>query len=102
MNFKDWTDRGTIVRRGSVNRVIIRLHDFLDRYAQSPRWEGGVGFAIKTSLLDRIEFSSSVIDRIMNIWVQPKHDRHATRSSIYAPTLQAIDEVLDSTSIFAL
>ena len=63
---------------------------------KTKRREGGVGFAIRTSLLDRIKFPSSVNDRIMKMRMPLTHDRHATLLSIYAPTLQASEDVLDS------
>ena len=63
---------------------------------ETDRREGGVGFAIRTSLLDRVESPSSVSDRIMRTRVSLAGGRHLTLLSIYAPTLQANEQILDS------
>ena len=54
--------------------------------------DGGVGFAIKTSLVDKVEQPCSINDRIMKLRVPLAAGRYMSLLSIYAPTLMATDE----------
>ena len=63
---------------------------------EGERRDGGVGFAIKSSLVDKIERPTSVNDRIMKLRVPLSCGRHLTMLSVYAPTMQASEEVIMS------
>ena len=58
------------------------------------RRDGGVGFAIKSVLVDKIERPVAVTDRIMKLRIPLSHDRHLSLFSVYAPTMQANEEVI--------
>ena len=60
------------------------------------RRDGGVGFAIKTSLISQVEQPIGISDRIMMLRVPLSSGRYLSIISVYAPTLQASEEVLDS------
>ena len=56
------------------------------------RRDGGVGFAIKTPLVEKVEQPCSINDRIMKLRVPLAGDRYLSLLSIYAPTLTASEE----------
>ena len=60
------------------------------------RRDGGVGFAIKTELLDRIEQPCGINDRVMKLRVPLSGGRFLSIVSVYAPTLQASTADLNS------
>ena len=53
---------------------------------------GGVGFAIRSALLDNIESPCVITDRIMKLRIPLSCGRYASIFSVYAPTLQSSDE----------
>ena len=55
--------------------------------------EGGVGFAIKSDLVDKIERPSGISDRIMKLRIPLACGRFLSILSVYAPTLQASEEI---------
>ena len=57
------------------------------------RRDGGVGFAIKSTLLDQIERPAAINDRIMKLRIPLSCGRHLSVFSVYAPTLQASEEI---------
>ena len=60
------------------------------------RRDGGVGFAIKTPLVEKVEQPCSINDRIMKLRVPLAGDRYLSLLSIYAPTLTASEENISS------
>ena len=58
--------------------------------------ESGVGFAVKTSLLDKIERPTAINERIISLRVPLIADRYMTIISVYAPTLNSSDELVMS------
>ena len=56
------------------------------------RRDGGVGFAIRTSLVDKMEQPCSINDRIMKLRVPLACARYLSLLSIYAPTLTSSEE----------
>ena len=60
------------------------------------RRDGGVGFAIRTTLVDQLECPSSISDRIMKLRVPLSCGRYLSILSVYAPTLQATEDTLTS------
>ena len=59
---------------------------------EGERRDGGIGFAIKTTLVDKIERPSSINDRIMKLRIPLTCGRHLSVLSVYAPTMQATEE----------
>ena len=55
--------------------------------------EGGVGFAIRTSLVQQVEQPTSINERIMKLRVPLTCGRYLSILSVYAPTLESSDEV---------
>ena len=60
------------------------------------RREGGVGFAIRTALVDQIDCPSSIYDRIMKVRFPLSCGRYLSILSVYAPTMQASEDTLIS------
>ena len=60
------------------------------------RRDGGVGFAIKSALVDKMEHPSGINDRIMKLRVPLSCGRHLSVLSVYAPTMQATEETIMS------
>jgi hypothetical protein len=60
------------------------------------RRDGGVGFAIRTSLISKLECPYSISDRIMKLRVPLSCGRHMSVFSVYAPTLQASEDTIMS------
>ena len=58
--------------------------------------DAGVGFAVKNTLIDRIEQPTGVNERIMKMRIPLAADRHMTLLSVYAPTLVSSDEDITS------
>ena len=56
--------------------------------------DGGVGFAIKSDLVEKVERPYSITDRIMKMRVPLSCGRYLSILSVYAPTLQASDEII--------
>ena len=54
--------------------------------------EAGVGFAIRNSLLDRVERPTAVSERIMRLRLPLAADRYMSIISVYAPTLVSSEE----------
>ena len=63
---------------------------------EGERRDGGVGFAIKACLVDKIERPSSINDRIMKLRIPLTCGRHLSVLSVYAPTMQATEESIMS------
>ena len=55
--------------------------------------EGGVGFAIKSALVDKMERPSGISDRIMKLRIPLSCGRYLSLLSVYAPTLQSSEEI---------
>jgi len=60
------------------------------------RRDGGVGFAVKTSMVDQIEQPTAISDRLMKLRIPLSCGRFVSILSVYAPTLQASDIDLNS------
>ena len=58
------------------------------------RRDGGVGFAIKSVLMDKIERPSAVNDRIMKLRIPLSCGRFVSIFSVYAPTMEANEEII--------
>lgn len=58
--------------------------------------ESGVGFAVKTSLVDKIEQPVGINDRIMKLRIPLAAGRFMTILSVYAPTLVSSEEDITS------
>lgn len=59
---------------------------------EGERRDGGVGFAIKATLVDKIERPSSINDLIMKLRIPLTCGRHLSVLSVYAPAMQATEE----------
>lgn len=59
------------------------------------RRDGGVGFAIKSSLISQIEQPTGISDRVMKLRIPLSCGRFISILSVYAPTLQSPDDVLN-------
>ena len=57
---------------------------------------GGVGFAIRTILIDQLECPCSINDRIMKLRVPLSCGRHMSILSVYASTLQPSEDTIMS------
>ena len=60
---------------------------------KSENREGGVGFAIKSDLVKNLERPAGITDRIMKLRVPLPCGRFLSILSVYAPNLQANEEV---------
>ena len=58
--------------------------------------ESGVGFAMKSSIADKIEHPEGISDRIMRLRVPLTSGRFLSMISVYSPTLKASAEDLNS------
>ena len=58
--------------------------------------EGGVGFAVRNTLIDRIERPSAIHDRIIRLRLHLSSGRYMSVISVYAPTLTSTDDVIMS------
>ena len=60
------------------------------------RRDGGVGFAIRSALVDKMERPTGINDRIMKLRVPLTCGRYLSVLSVYAPTMQATEETIMS------
>ena len=60
------------------------------------RRDGGVGFPIRTSLMDQIERPARINDHIMKVRIPLSCRRYLSIISVYVPTLQASEDTLNS------
>ena len=66
---------------------------WIGRPADEPR-TAGVGFAIRNSMLPKLEnLPKGINERLMTLRIKPKENRHLTLVSVYAPTLMNEDIV---------
>ena len=63
---------------------------------EGERRDGGVGFAIRSTLVNKIEGPSSINDRIMKLRIPLTCGRHLSVLSVYAPTMQATEQSIMS------
>ena len=64
--------------------------------SEKEKREAGVGFAVKNTLIDKIEQPIGLNDRIMTLRIPLVGDRYLTIISVYAPTLVSSEEVITS------
>ena len=60
------------------------------------RRDGGVGFAIRTTLIEQVEWPYSINDCIMKLRVALSDDRYMSILSVSTPTLQASEDTIIS------
>ena len=56
------------------------------------RRTGGVGFAIKSNLVEKIDHPNPITDRIISLRLSLAHNRFASVISVYAPTMDHDEE----------
>ena len=62
--------------------------------SEKEKREAGVGFAAKNTVLDKIEHTTGVNERIMKLRVPLAAERYMTIISVYAPTLVSSGEAI--------
>ena len=88
--------RDSVFRCWGDQRSWCWIHILLERMQNEERREAGVGFAIKTELVDKLSgLSKGINDRLMILRLPLSGNTHATIVSAYAPTTTNPDEVKD-------
>ena len=87
------SSRDLFARRRSTYWKRLRILIFWVRKSENEKCEGGVGFTIKSDLVENLERPAGITDCIMTLWVRLPCGRFLSILSVYASTLQTNEEV---------